>query len=164
LLKNRGCILSFPWFVAELCGPNGTSEKTLRRNLKSLVWQGVLGFVKSDNGGIFYGFPNLTNHPKIRQLAMQSRGARGDASFVTTVWLQHITAEEAIEQLRHAKEKPVFRPTARSARGRSAQMKQYLTAIDWQIDACKQSIARRDIERRQQEIADKYSPGKKEQD
>jgi hypothetical protein len=164
LLKNPGSVLSFPWFKAELCSPSGMSERTLRRNLKALVRQGVLGTIELKNKGIFYGFPNVIANLGIRNVALQSTGARGNACISTRLPMLPVSPEEMIEDLRKAKEKPVIRPTGRSARLRKAQLKNYITGIDWQIDEMMQLIAKRDMVKRRQEIADKYSgtPGDQE--
>jgi hypothetical protein len=53
-----------------------------------------------------------------------------------------------IERLRNIRENHVIRPGGRTAKQRAAQVKNYLTMIDWQIDWYKQKIAEMKLEER----------------
>ena len=157
VLKQPHLLLSYPYFKAELCGADGVSERRLRSNLKSLVDEGILGMVLSTNGGVSYGLPHVANDPAVRNLAAVSTCARGGATVSLKVKLVKLTPEETIEWLRKARENPVIRPTGRSRKVKNAQLKNYITGINWEIDRQKQVIAKREMEERRLEIAQKYS-------
>jgi hypothetical protein len=157
VLKEPHLLWSYPYFKAELCGADGMSERRLRSNLKSLVDEGVLGMVVSANGGISYGLVHITNDPVVRNSATASTTARGGVTVSLKTEFRRVTPEEMIEGLKRARDKPVIRPTGRSRKVKNAQLKNYITGINWQIDYQKQMIAKRDMEKRRQEIEDKYS-------
>lgn len=159
LLKQPHCALSYPWFKNELCRRRGMSDRRLRSNLKKLVSQGILGEIPTDNGGVFYGFPNVTDNPSVKAFCKSSSTARGEPVFSLILppnRVKHLTYEEMIEDLRMAKENPVFKPRERSERRNRALMKNYLTMIDWQIEWYKEQVAKREMEKRRKEIEQKY--------
>jgi hypothetical protein len=157
VLKEPHLLWSYPYFKTELCGADGMSERRLRSNLKSLVDEGILGMVTSANSGISYGLPHITNDPVVRNTATANATARGGVTVSLKVGLGRVTPEEMIDMLKRARDKPVIRPTGRSRKVKNAQLKNYMTGINWQIDYQKQMIAKRAMEKRRQEIEDKYS-------
>jgi hypothetical protein len=157
VLRQPHLLLSYPYFKAELCGPGDMSERRLRSNLKSLFDEGILGMVPVANGGVHYGLPHLTNDPLLRGRASSVTSARGGATVTLKIKVRNVTPEEMIEALKMARDKPVIRPTGRSRKVKNAQFKNYITGINWQIDYQKQLIAKREMEKRRQEIENKYS-------
>ena len=157
VLNNPNGALSYPWFKMELCRENPVmSERRLRSNLKSLVNQGYLKDVKLENGGVFYGFPNVIDDPVINKAIRSCSYTLGNATIAGKIPLKRITPEEMIEHLKEAKRNPVISPRERSKKKNKAVLKNYITSINWQIDACRQMIEKRKLEQRRKEIEDKY--------
>lgn len=161
MLQNPALLLDLGWFKSCLCGPGGMSERRLRSNLKELEKKGVLGRVGAKDGRAFYGFPNVVNDPVMRAAALKHTGPKGKsvgrtATIISKPRVELVTPEFMVANLLRAKEHPVIRPTGRSAKQRRAQLKNYLTAIDWQIYYFQQMIAKRELEARRKEIEDKY--------
>lgn len=147
---------SYPRLKGVFCDWHVMSDRRLRSSLKSLVKQGFLGVIELDNEGRFYGFPNIVNDPFNHSAALQCKFARGNRAVYEKVGVQAATPEEMIERLRNIKEKPVIRPDRRTAKQRTAQVKNYLTMIDWQIEWYRQKTAKRELEERRKEIEAKY--------
>ena len=161
ILVNPDSLIDFRWLKLELCGPGGMSDRRLRSNLEAIVSDGILDKVRSASGMVFYGLTYAANDPLIRGTALRHRGkksSRGEhlGTIVTKRRTVSLTPEERIDWLKKAKEEPVYRPPGRSEKARRAQMKNYLTMIDWQIDECKQEIEKSKLDARKKEIEDKY--------
>ena len=157
VLRDPVHLWSYPYFKEGLCGKEGMSERRLRSNLKSLVNNGILGSVEVENGGVFYGPPHVANDPVLRGLASSVTSARGEICVTLKTAALTLAPEEMIEWLKKAREKPIIRPTGRSRKVKKAQFRNYILGINWQIDQLKQVIAKTEMEKRRQEIADKYS-------
>jgi hypothetical protein len=148
MMDGPSQLQSYPRLKWVLCDWHVMSDRELRSSLKRLVKQGFLGVIELENEERFYGFPNIVNDPFNHSAALQRKFAHVNRAVYQRVGVQAATPEEMIERLRNIRENHVIRPGGRTAKQRAAQVKNYLTMIDWQIDWYKQKIAEMKLEER----------------